>query len=140
MRYTKELQANVQKDIGYGLTPQQCSEKWNVPVSVVIKWNNLEISAQRAAEIALRKYQAEVSETEAKITDAFADCISADLSDEDLFRAEDKVSKQLFKMIANVVTEERRLNPHEDRPSDTEIVIEITNRWKDNKFIKMYSV
>ena len=54
MRYTKDLQKNVCDDIQFGLTPQQCAEKYGIPVSVVIKWNGLEMTAQRAAEIAFR--------------------------------------------------------------------------------------
>lgn len=140
MRYTKDLQANVCNDIQNGMTPQQCAEKWNVPVSVIIKWNNLEVPVQRAAEIALRKYQAEVSETEALITEELGDYFSTEVSDDDYFKLCNKVSKKLYKLVADVVTKERQLNPHTDRPSDGQIIIEITNKWKDNKFIKMYSI
>lgn len=139
MRYTKELQSNVCKDINKGLSPQECSEKYGVPVSVIIKWNNLEMTAQRAAEIALRKYQAEVSETEAIITDGLSDVLDPDVSDEDYFDLCDRVSKLLYKLVADVVSKERKLNPSEEK-TDAEIIIEITNKWKDNKFVKMYSL
>ncbi len=140
MRYTKELQANVCEDIKFGLTPQQCSEKYNVPVSVIIKWNNLEMPAQRAAEIALRKYQVEVCDTEAKITDRISEVMDENVSDDDYFRLCDSISKTLYKLVADVVTKERQLNPHDEPKSDAEIIIEITNKWKDNKFLKVYSL
>lgn len=139
MRYTKEMQANVCKDINEGLSPEECSEKYGVPLSVIIKWNNLEMTAQRAAEIALRKYQVEVSETEAIITDGLSDVLSPEVSDEDYFELCDRVSKLLYKLVADVVSKERKLNPREEK-TDAEIIIEITNKWKDNKYIKMYKV
>lgn len=140
MRYTKELQTKVCQDIKLGLSPQQCSDIYNVPISVIIKWNNLEISAQRAAEIALRKYQVEVSDTEAIITDRFSSVLSKDVSDDEYFRLCDSVSKTLYKLVADVVTKERQLNPREEPKSDAQIIIEITNKWKDNSFIKVYQI
>lgn len=140
MRYTKELQANVCEDIQYGLTPQQCAEKYNVPVSVVIKWNGLDITEQRAAEIAIRQYQQEVSNTEAEITDNLGESLDPNMSDEEYFKVCDMVTKSLYRLVADVVKKERRLNPHEDPKPDAQIIIEITNKWKDNKFIKMYSL
>ena len=140
MRYTKELQANVCEDIKNGLTPQECSQKYDVPVSVIIKWNNLEISAQRAAEIALRKYQVEVCDTEAIITDRLGEVLDADISDDEYFKLCDSISKTLYKLVADVVTKERQLNPHEEKKSDAEIIIEIANKWKDNKFIKVFAI
>ena len=95
MRYTKELQANVCEDIQYGLTPQQCAEKYNVPVAVVIKWNGLEMTEQRAAEIALRKYQVEVSNTEADITNRLDEYLNPDMPDDDYFKVCELVSKPL---------------------------------------------
>lgn len=140
MRYTKELQANVCEDIQYGLTPQQCAEKYNVPVSVVIKWNGLDITEQRAAEIALRKYQQEVSNTEADITDHIGEYLDPEMSDDEYFKVCDMITKPLYKLVAEVVKKERQLNPHEDPKPDAQIIIEITNKWSDNKFIKMYAV
>ena len=140
MRYTKELQANVCEDIQYGLTPQQCAEKYGVPVSVVIKWNGLEMTEQRAAEIALRKYQVEVSNAEADITDSLGEYFDPDMSDDDYFRACEMVGKKLYKLVAEVVKKERQLNPHEDPKPDSEIIIEITNKWKNNQFIKKYAI
>lgn len=139
MRYTKEMQANVCKDINEGLSPEECSEKYGVPLSVIIKWNNLEMTAQRAAEIALRKYQVEVSETEAIITDGLSDVLSPEVSDEDYFELCDRVSKLLYKLVADVVCKERKFNPREEK-TDAEIIIEISNKWEDNKYIKMYKV
>ena len=140
MRYTKEVQANVCEDIQYGLTPQQCAEKYNVPLSVVIKWNGLEMTEQRAAEIASRKYQEEVSNAEADLTDRLGEYFNPEMSDDDYFKACELVGKKLYKLVAEVVKKERQLNPHEDTKSDSEIIIEITNKWKDNKFIKKYAI
>lgn len=140
MRYTKELQKNVCNDIQFGLTPAQCAKKYGVPVSVVIKWNGLEMTEQRAAEIAIRKYQVEVSNTEADISSRLDEYLDPDISDEELFRIDSMISKKLFKLVADVVKKERELRPQEEKKSDAQIIIEITNRWKDNKFIKMYSL
>lgn len=140
MRYTKELQSNVCEAIKEGLSPQDCAEKFEIPVSVVIKWNNLEMSAQRAAEVALRKYQVEVCDTEAIITNSLNEIIDADCSDEQYFKVCDSISKSLYKLVADVVTKERQLNPKKEKKSDAEIIVEITNKWKDNKFIKVYAV
>jgi len=140
MRYTKELQKNVCEDIQYGLTPQQCADKYGLPVSIVIKWNGLEVTEQRAAEIALRKYQVEVSNTEADITDKLDNYLDPDMSDDDFFKVCDIITKPLYKLVAEVVKKERQLNPREEPKSDAQIIIEITNKWKDNKFIKMYSL
>ena len=140
MRYTKELQKNVCEDIQYGLTPQQCADKYGLPVSIVIKWNGLEVTEQRAAEIALRKYQVEVSNTEADITDKLDYYLDPDMSDEDFFKVCDIITKPLYKLVAEVVKKERQLNPREEPKSDAQIIIEIANKWKDNKFIKMYAL
>ena len=140
MRYTKELQKNVCNDIQFGLTPVQCAEKYGVPVSVVIKWNGLEMTEQRAAEIAIRKYQVEVSNTEADISSRLDEYLDPDISDEELFKIDNMISKKLFKLVADVVKKERELRPQEEKKSDAQVIIEITNKWKDNKFIKMYSL
>lgn len=140
MRYTKELQSSVCEDIENGLSPNECSEKYGIPVSVIIKWNNLELPAQRAAEVALRKYQVEVSETEALITNTYNEIIDENVSDDKYFKVCDSVSKSLYKLVADVVTKERQLNPKEEKKSDAEIIVEITNKWKNNKFIKVYAV
>jgi hypothetical protein len=140
MRYTKELQKAVCEDIQYGLTPQQCADKYNLPISIVIKWNGLEVTEQRAAEIALRKYQVEVSNTEADITDKLDYYLDPDMSDEDFFKVCDIITKPLYKLVAEVVKKERQLNPREEPKSDAQLIIEIANKWKNNKFIKLYSL
>lgn len=140
MRYTKQLQADVCEDIQFGLTPQQCAEKYGIPVSVIIKWNGLEMTEQRAAEIALRKYQVEVSNTEADITDRLGEFLNPNMSDDDYFKACEIVTKNLYNLVAEVVKKERQMNPHEDPKPDAQIIIEITNKWKDNKFIKQYAI
>jgi len=140
VRYTKQLQADVCEDIQFGLTPQQCAEKYGIPVSVIIKWNGLEMTEQRAAEIALRKYQVEVSNTEADITDKLGEFLNPNMSDDDYFKACEIVTKNLYNLVAEVVKKERQMNPHEDPKPDAQIIIEITNKWKDNKFIKRYAI
>lgn len=140
MRYTKELQSNVCSDIKYGLSPQECADKYGIPVSVILKWNDLNIPAQRAKEIALRKYQAEVSEAEADIADKLADYFDPDIDDEDYLKASDKISGTLFKLAERIVTKERNLNPHEDPPTNAEIIAEITSKWNGNKFLKRFVV
>lgn len=139
MRYTKELQAQVCKDIKQGYTAQECSEKYNLPVSVILKWNNLHIPEQRAKEIALRKYQVEVSSAEADLTNKLADVFDPDMTDDEYFEACDKISKTLYSLVSEVVRQERDLNQKtDDEKNDAQIIVEITNKWKDNKFIKAY--
>lgn len=141
MRYTKEIQKNVCDDIQYGLTPEQCAEKYNVPLQVIIKWNGLEMTEQRAAEIALRKYQVEVSNTEAIITNNIDEYLDPDISDDDFDRVCNYISKPLYKLVAEVVKKERQLKPAaEEKKSDAQIIVEITKRWSNNQFIKKYSL
>ena len=142
MRYTKELQANVCEDIKAGLSVNECASKYDVPVSVVLKWNNLDIPVERAKEIAIRKYQVEVGETEADLTEKLAKYFDENISDDDYIAACDKVSKSLFSLVSKIIKKERDLNqvPDNGKQSDAQIIVEITNRWKDNKFIKMFAV
>lgn len=136
MRYTKELQASVCADIKSGISPNECSEKYNIPVNVILKWNNLDVPVQRAREIALRKYQSEVSEAEASLIGKLSGHFSSDISDDDFIKVEAEVSKTLFALAGDIVKKERELNPHEDPPSDAEIITEIVKRWNENKFIR----
>ena len=138
MRYTKELQSNVCSDIKHGLSPQECAGKYGIPVSVILKWNDLGIPAQRAKEIALRKYQAEVSKAEADISDRLSDCLRSDIDDEKYIKVCDKISGTLFSLAAEIVRKERNLNPHEDPPTDAEIIIGLTSKWNGNRFLKKY--
>lgn len=140
MRYTKELQQCVCDDIKLGFTPQECAEKYDLPVNVIIKWNGLEITEQQAAEIALRKYQSEVSSAETDITDKIDKYLDRNMDDDDFFKVCDIVSKNLYKLVANVVKKERQLNPREEPMSDAQIIISITNKWKGNKFLERYNI
>ncbi len=142
MRYTKDLQAQVCKEIKLGSTAKDCAEKYGLPVSVILKWTNLSISEQRAKEIALRKYQVQVSEAEADLTNKLADAFDPDMSDDEYFNACDTVSKTLYSLVSEVVRQERDLNQKSDveDDSDAQIIVEITNKWKDNKFIRMFSI
>ena len=98
------------------------------------------MTEQRAAEIAIRKYQVEVSNTEADISSRLDEYLDPDISDEELFRIDSMISKKLFKLVADVVKKERELRPQEEKKSDAQVIIEITNKWKDNKFIRMYQL
>ena len=138
MRYTKELQKNVCADIKYGLTPQQCSEKYNVPVTIILKWANLKQSSQRAKEIALRKYQVEVSEAEADIMTKFSPYFARYLSDSDYLKICSKVSEVLYKLSSEIVKKERDLNPHQDTPDCIDIICGIAGKWSENPFLKNF--
>ena len=141
MRYTKELQTKVCEDIKSGLTPQQCAQKYNVPIGLIVKWNSLDIPIQRAAEIAIRKYQNEVSDIETALTDDLAEYFNTDISDDDYFDACEKVSKKLYKLVAEVVIKERQLNPHTDEDiPDVQKINEIKNKWLNNEVIKKYKM
>lgn len=142
MRYTKELQTNVCNDIKEGVSVNECASKYDIPVSVILKWNNLDIPVERAKEIAIRKYQVEVGETEADLTEKLANYFDKNISDDDYLSACDKVSKSLFALASKIIKKERDLSqvPDNGKQSDAQIVVEITNRWKDNKFIRMYAV
>ena len=138
MRYTKELQNNVCSDIKYGLTPQECAEKYKIPMAVVLKWNNLDMPVQRAKEIALRKYQVEVSEAEAAITDRLSPYLTEDTDDEKFVKICKGISGTLFALTSEIVRKERNLNPHEDPPDNAEIMAAITRKWLGNPFLKRF--
>lgn len=124
------------------MSVNECASKYDVPVSVVLKWNNLDIPVERAKEIALRKYQVEVGEAEADLTEKLAKYFNDNISDEEYLAVCDKVSKALFSLASKIVKKERDLSqvPDNGKYSDAKIVVEITNKWKDNKFIKMFAV
>ena len=138
MRYTKDLQANVCDDIRRGLNPQQCAEKYGIPVSVVLKWNDLKTPVQRAKEIALRKYQVEVSEAESDLTNKLSGYFSQDITDDDFTRVCKNISDSMFALSSKIVQKERDLNPHDDPPSDAEIIGAITRKWQGNPFLKKF--
>lgn len=139
MRYTKELQENVCNDIKYGLNPQECATKYNIPISVVMKWNNLDMTEKKASEIALRKYQVEVSNAEQAITNKLTSFLDPEISDEDFFKICEIINKPLYIMAAEIVKKERQLNPKEDTPLNDEIISEITKKWGNNMNIKKYA-
>jgi len=140
LRYSKELQANVCKDVSNGVSPADCAKKYGIPIGLVVRWNGLEVSEQRASEIALRKYQVEVSETEAVITDKISNYLSKNISDDEYFRICDSVSKMLYKLVASVIQKERQLNPSKDKKTDVEIIADLTMKWRNNKFIKAWKI
>ena len=139
MRYTKELQENVCNDIKYGLKPQECADKYKIPLSVIMKWNNLNMTEKKASEIALRKYQVEVSNAEEAITNKLTTYLDPDISDEDFFKICEIINKPLYIMAAEIVKKERELNPKEDTPLDSEIISEITDKWVNNTNLKKYA-
>ncbi len=109
-----------------------------MPVSVILKWGNLDVPVQRAKEIALRKYQVEVSNAEAVFSGKLSQYLSTDIDDDDFMRLENDISKTLYSLVTEVVKKERELNPHEDPPSDTEVIKMITEKWSKNQFLKKY--
>ena len=139
MRYTKTLQAAVISDTNAGISPQECSKKYNLPISVVLKWSNIKTSEQRAKEIAVRKYQVEVSDAEAEVVNKITQYLSPDLSDNEYLTACEKISKELYNLVSNVVKKERDLNPHEDPKDNLEIIQEIVDKWLQNKELEKYS-
>lgn len=141
MRYTKELQAKVCKEIKRGSTPQACATKYNLPVAVILKWNNLSIPEQRAKEIAIRKYQVEVSTAEADLMNKIGNVLDPEVTDDDYLDACTKASKVFYSLVSEVVKKERDLNQKtDDTKDDAQIIMEITDRWKDNKFLKAFSL
>lgn len=137
MRYTKQLQAEVKAEISKGATAQECSEKYGVPVSIIVKWNDLKVPVQRANEIAVRKYQSEVLETETAIDSCVVGIIRPDISDESYLKTCENISKKLFELVSKVVSKERELNPHIEK-FDSDVIDEITQKWANNQFIKRY--
>ena len=140
MRYTKELQEKVCADIKSGLTPSDCAAKYNIPLSIVIKWNSLDIDENKARTIAVRKYQVEVSNCEGRIARSIQPCLANNLSDSVYLKSLEQISSNLYTLVADVVKKERDMNPHEDPPSNGEIIASIVRKWTSNRFIKKYSV
>ncbi len=139
MRYTKELQENVRVDIKRGMSPNSCSEKYGIPVSVVLRWNNINTSQQRAKEIALRKYQDTVSLTETKLEEKISKNLKDSISDDEYLKMCDKISESLYNMASEIIKEERDLNQKQDI-YDGQVIMEITNRWSNNNFITRYAI
>jgi len=145
MRYTKELQSNVCDDIKYGLTPQQCADKYNLPVSVIIKWNNLDFTEERAKEVALRKYQVEVTDMEIDLSNKLDQYLDKNITDDEYFDLSDRISKSLYNLVAQVVKKERNLNPGKEEEEQIAInlieikqIKKISDVWINNQFIKKY--
>lgn len=139
MRYTKDLQSQVIKEIENGISPSECAEKYNVPLAVIIKWGNIETTEQRAKEIALRKYQEEVSDFESQIFNQISPRLNPNISDTEYLRLSTKVSNMLYSLVSQVVKKERDINPHEDKKSNGELILEIAKKWTSNKLIAKYS-
>lgn len=139
MRYTKEIQDNVRSDIKKGLSASECSKKYNLPIPVILKWNNIRTSDQRAKEIALRKYQEVVSFAETKLTEQVSKNLKDTISDDDYLDMCEHVSSLLYKMASEIIKKERDLSQKDDI-YDGEIIMEITERWNKNSFIKSYII
>ena len=136
MRYTKDLQIAVCNDIEKGISIDKCSVKYSIPVTVIQKWCNLDITEEQAKVIALRKYQVEVSTAEAKIFTDLSHILNPDISDETYDKACNKLSSKLYALVAEIVKKERILTPREEPKTDAELIIEITDKWNRNQFIK----
>lgn len=140
MRYTKALQKKVYEEIKKGVSPDKCSRDYGVPVAIIVKWAGLDLTEQRAREIAVRKYQPEVSETEAEITGTFSVHLCEDISDADYLGVCRKVSKSLYALVADVIRHERQMDIPEEQEPDGEKIMKITEKWRENPFIQEYSL
>lgn len=140
MRYTKELQAAVCKELKNGTTPQECAEKYNLPIAVIVSWGELEVSSVRAKEIALRKYIAEITETEADVTDMITEYLKESISDDEFLDLCDNVSKKLTVLVSEIVKSERNLNFKTDDMSDAEKILLISEKWLQNRFICLKNI
>lgn len=140
MRYTKALQKKVYEEIKNGVSPAKCSEDYGIPMPIIIRWAGLDLTEQRAKEIAIRKYQPEVSEAEAEITGTFSAHLSQSISDADYLGICRKVSKSLYSLTADIIRRERRMAPPEEPEADGKRIIEIAEKWRENPFIQKYSL
>lgn len=137
MRYTKELQSSVCKEVKEGMNPVKCAESHGLPLSIVMKWSGIEFPSERAKEIALRKYQPEITDSEIKTVRRLEKFLPKDMADDDYVAVCKAVSKTSCELVTEIVRQERNLNPH-DEPLDCEIIAEITRKWNSNKFIEKY--
>lgn len=138
MRYTKDLQSKVKQEIDNGCSANECAERYGLPIAVILKWGNIETSEQRAKEIALRKYQEEVSDFESQIFNQISPRLNPDISDTEYLRLSNKVSGMLYSLVSQVVKKERDINPHEDKKTNGEVILELTKKWTSNLMIKKY--
>lgn len=139
MRYTKELQKKVCGEIDGGMPPRECAERNNIPVELVVKWTNLDVTEQRAGEIAIRKYQPEVTETEAEITGSMSEHIDMNISDSAYLGLCKRISKSLYGLVSKVVRKERHMLPAAKKQSDGAKIFDITEKWRANPFIRKYA-
>ena len=138
MRYTKELQKKVCTDIDKGISPEECAEKYGLSSDVVIKWTKLNLTTQRAAEISIRKYQTEVSETECEIINEVSSMLDAKIKDSDYLRLCENVTKSLYRLVSNVVIKERDINIRQESSRETMVLLKIADTWNSNPFIKTW--
>ena len=138
MRYTKELQNKVRWEIDNGCSPSECAKRYELPIAVILKWGSIETTEERAKEIALRKYQEEVCDFESQIFNQISPKLNPNISDTEYLRLSNKVSGMLYSLVSKVVKKERDINPHEDKKSNGEVILELTRKWTSNVMIKKY--
>ena len=139
MRYTKELQKSVCSELDKGATASDCSKKYGIPQDVVVRWGSLDMTEQKAREIALRKYIDEITLAGDKITSDVSEIADEDVSDRKWDDVCTGVQKTLLNLTAEVVKKERNLNPEiTAEKTDSQIIDEIVEKWKDNPFLSYY--
>ena len=138
MRYTKELQKTVCYEIEQGVSPEECAKKHGLSADVVIKWTKVNLTMQRATEVAVRKYQTEVSAAECEITNEVSPLLNPKVKDKDYLRMCERVTKSLYGLVSNVVIKERDINISQESSRETAAILKIADKWSQNPFISLW--
>lgn len=138
MRYTKELQEKVCDEINQGVSPEECARKHGLSADVVIKWTKVNLTAQRAAEVAVRKYQTEVTAAECEITNEVSPLLDTEIDDKDYLKMCEKITKSLYGLVSNVVIKERDINISQKSSRETAAILKIADKWRQNPFIGIW--
>lgn len=145
MRYTKDVQQKICFKIEQGYSVEECARLYNVPASVILKWTRQDISEQEIKVSALRKYQPEVSEIEARLMGKISAYMTDDLSDDDFVGISNGVSKELYNLATNIIKKERTSISAPvavikvETPKEEEKILDIVRNWTSNPFMKKYS-
>lgn len=138
MRYTKELQKKVCDEIEQGFSPEECARKHGLSADVVIKWTKVNLTMQRATEVAVRKYQTEVSAAECEITNEVSPLLDSNIKDRDYLRMCEKITKSLYGLVSNVVIKERDINIRQESSREAMAILRIADKWRQNPFISLW--
>ena len=139
MRYTKEIQKEICVKISEGYSVEECSRKYNIPVSVILKWTNTDVSDQDLKTTAVRKYQSEVSEIEARVMGKISEYMVDNLSDDEFVKLSNGVSKELYNLVAGIIRKERYVHSSTPAADENQIIQEIVKKWISNPFLKNYN-